>query len=274
MAVVTAGRSRTLRLAADAVTAALGLNLWLMLVLVPGLFLGLITNNWHGHGRLFLVLAPVPLVVLALGIVRRSPMWLLLAYPATLLLPVGLDPRTVGENAQRPLVFVLVAASLVGFLLGAAYLTSGGGGVRAVGRTRRLGASLGNKNPARWRRRRRIYTGLGVLSMLFPAALLYQTGFAPSTRAFLAQMYPGDRQPTMLALLELGALLLWLAAFAIGFVGPLRHHRTGDKELVAELNALRAAARRPIPTLGFYVAVVCALALMGFLLYLRVTGAP
>jgi hypothetical protein len=265
-------RARTLRIAADVVTAALGLNLWVSLVLVPGLFLGSFGPAAR-NGRAFLAMTPVPLLVLAIGIVRRSPVWLLLAYPAALLAPVALDPRTVGENAQRPLAFVLIAASLVGFFLGSAYLTAARKPIPTeMGRTRRLGATLGNKNPVRWRRRRRIYAALGIISLLFPAALLYQINFAPDTRAFLAEMYPGARAPSMLALIDLAAVGLWLCVFSIGVVGPLRSHRTGDKELIGELERLRVEAARPAPSLAFYLGVVCALGLMALLLYLRSFG--
>jgi hypothetical protein len=265
-------RALTLRIAADAVTAALGLNLWVSLVLVPGLFLGSF-GAAALHGRTFLAMAPVPVVVLGIGIARRSPGWLLLAYPAALLAAIALDPRTIGQTAQRPLAFVLIAASLVGFFLGSAYLTSVRNAVAtAPGRTRRLGASLGTKNPVRWRRRRRVYAALGILSLVFPAALLYQINFAPDTRAYLAEMYPGARGPSMIALLDLGAVALWLAAFAVGIVGPLRSHRTGDKELIADLERLRVEATRPAPSLAFYIGVVCALGLMALLLYLRSIG--
>jgi hypothetical protein len=265
-------RARTLRIAADVVTAALGLNLWLSLVLVPGLFLGSF-GPAALHGRAFLALTPVPLFVLAIGIARRSPVWLLLAYPASLLAPVALDPRTVGENAQRPLAFVLIAASLVGFFLGSAYLTGARNVIATeMGRTRRLGASLGTKNPVRWRRRRRIYAALGIVSLVFPVALLYQINFAPDTRAYLAEMYPGARAPSMVALLDLAAVGLWLCIFSIAVVGPLRSHRTGDKELITDLERLRLEAARPAPTLAFYVGVVCALGLMALLLYLRSLG--
>jgi hypothetical protein len=259
--------SRTLRIAADVVATALGLNLWIALVLVPGLYIGSFART-----HAFPLVAPVPLAVLAIGIMRRSPLWLLLAYPATLLVPVALDPRTVTENVRSPLAFIVIAASLVGFFFGSAYLTSIAAGPHGLGttvRTRRLGGSIDAKNPARWRRRRRIYVALGVLSALFPAALLYEVNFHAATRAHIAELYPLDRVAPMLALLNLGALLLWLLAFAIGFVGPLRHHRTGDQALVRELDRLRDETRKATPRLAFYVGVVSALALMALLLYMR-----
>jgi hypothetical protein len=264
------GRTRTLRIAADVVAAVLGLNLWVSFVLVPGLFIGSFARV-----RAFLLVAPVPLAVLAVGIARRSPLWLLLVYPATLLVPVALDPRTVGENAQSPWAFALIALSLVGFFLGSSYLCGprDAGAAAPALKTRRLGASLETKSPARWRRRRRIYVALGVLAAAFPAALVYKVDFAPETRAYLAELYPGDRTATMIALLNLGALVLWLAVFAIGFVGPLRHHRTGDQALIRDLERLRIEARRPTPRLGFYVGVLCALGLMAVLLYMRAQGA-
>jgi hypothetical protein len=260
--------ARSLRIAADLVAAALGLNLWVAFVLVPGLFIGSFARS-----HLFLAVAPLPLAVLAVGLVRRSPMWLLLLYPATLLVPVALDPRTVSETVQSPLAFVVVAASLVGFFVGSSYLTAIARGpeLPPANKIRRLGASLDTRNPTRWRRRRRIYVALGVLSALFPAALIFEIDFWPQTRAYLTELYPDDRMTSMLALLNLGALGLWLAAFTVGFVGPLRHHRTGDQELVRDLARLRAEVHsdRAVPGLGFYLGVVCALGLMVVLLVMR-----
>jgi multisubunit Na+/H+ antiporter MnhB subunit len=95
---------------------------------------------------------------------------------------------------------------------------------------------------------------------------------SPTTRAYLAESYPDERMPSIIALLLVGVLVLWLTVFAVAFVGPLRRHRTGDKELVATLEALRADARHPAPRLGFYVGVVAALALMALLVSMRISG--
>jgi hypothetical protein len=101
-----------------------------------------------------------------------------------------------------------------------------------------------------------MYAALTGLSMVVPAVLLYKVAFDPVTRALLAESYPtdhvdGDRAQAMLALLLVGALVLWLVIFVIAFVGPLRRHRTGDKELVADLERLEselAELRRSDPS--------------------------
>jgi hypothetical protein len=254
------------RHASDLVASALGLNLWVSLVLVPGLFVG----TFERHPALMLF-APLPLVALGVGILRRSPLWLLLTYPATLLLPVAVDARVVAENAQGPVTFTLVGISLVGYLLGAAYLTGAGSTHHApsdahVERIRRL--SSADRVPNRWRRRTRIYVALAVLSAIFPAVLVYAVDFAPDTRAFLDKMY-AEKASAMLALMNLGVLALWLGIYAIGFLAPLQHHRTGDRQLVRRLDELKQDARRGTPRLTFYVAVVAALGLMAVLIFSR-----
>lgn len=260
-------RPRTLRLAADAVAAVLALNLWLSLVLLPALFVAG-PGGPGGRTRAYAALAALPLFVFGIGIARRSPLWMLLIYPATLLLPVALDPRTAAESTQSPFAFFLVAASLVGYLFGSAYLTRREA-PPTPSKTRRMGSSLDAKRPERWRRRSRIYHALGIISIVFPAALLYKVDFAPETRAYLAELYRGGRATAMLALMNLGALAVWLAVLAVGVIGPLAHHRTGDSALVKALDRLRLETRRPTPRLRLYVGVVVALALMGVLLATR-----
>src|SRR5262249_53998452 len=103
-------------------------------------------------------------------------------------------------------------------------------------------------------------------------ALLYKATFDRDTRAYLAELYPGERAADMVALFDLGVVVLWLALLAFAFVGPLRKHRTGDRELTAELDRLRRDARQGTPRLSFYVGVVVALALMAVLVYMRMNG--
>ena len=74
------GRWRTF---ADAVALALGANLWVALVLLPGLVAGALHS---GPAQLTSVL---PLVVLGIGVWRRSDLVLLFGYPSALLIPVA-----------------------------------------------------------------------------------------------------------------------------------------------------------------------------------------
>jgi hypothetical protein len=260
-----------MRLAADAVTAALGVNLWVALSLVPGMASGAFARS-----GLLAAVAPLPLAVLAVGVVRRSPLWLLLVYPTALLLPVAVDPRIAPSVAAGPVALTLTAASLVGYLLGGAYLTTPAAAASAApSRTRRLAGSLVAEAPARWQRRRRLYLALAILGALLPAMLLYRLGLDGDTRAYLVESFPdeqapGDRAAALLAVLLLAACGVWLLVWDRALVGPLRHHRTGDKELVAELDRLRHDARQATPRLGFYVGVVVALGLMALLVALRV----
>jgi hypothetical protein len=153
------------------------------------------------------VLAPVPLLFLAVGVLRRSPMWLLLAYPTALLLPVAVDARIASSIASGAGGALAHRRHLVGFLRGGAYLTR-----RAAPRepapgtrSRRLGGSLEAQAPWRWQRRRRVYAALAILSAVFPAVLLYRIGIddatrAPtSSRAFPDEQVPGDRAAALMA---------------------------------------------------------------------------
>lgn len=253
-----------LRVAADIVAAALGVNTWVSLILVPCFLVGAFAKH---HS--LVALAPVPLVILAVGVWRRSPLWLLLAYPAALLLPVAVDPRIAAEGNVGRLSLLISTLSLVGFLFGAAYLSSYAATVPAPAARRTLKRSLAAAQPSRWRRRRRMYVVFTVFSALFPAALLYQVAFNGTTRAFLAELYPEGRAPAMTALLLLGVLVLWLLLLGHVVIDPLRQHRTGDRDLVDELDRLRRDSRQASPRLSFYVGVVLALALMGLILSMR-----
>lgn len=248
------------RLYADAVAAALGLNVWITLVFVPGLFVGAFRSPAAG------LLAALPLVPLGVGLVKRSPVWQLLAFPAALLVPIAWAPRVVAGNVHGKWSFLLVAASLVGYLFSVTFFASFHE-PPAPARTRSLKGAAGPV-PPRWRRRFRIYWVLTTLSVAIPAALIYAVNFAPANQAGLRERYPG-RAGAVSALLNLGVLALWLGLFSWAFVGVLKRHRTGDPELGASLEALRRAARRGAPRPMFYLWVLLALASMGVLVYLR-----
>jgi hypothetical protein len=252
----------SLRLSADAVVLALGLNVWLALVVLPAAFAGSFTK-----GPLYWVIAPLPVAPLLVGLMRRSPRWLLLGFPALLLLPASIDTRAIEESAASPVLFSLLATGLLAFLFGAAYLTGLEGGAPASpGQLRRLSAS--ERVAPRWRRRQRVYFALATLSGVFPLVLVYEVDFSPTTRAFLHELYPG-RVPALLAALGVGVLLVWGGLYWIAFLGPLWHHRTGDRPLTRRLDQIRQESRNSAPRLVFYVAVLVALGFMGTLLWMR-----
>ena len=248
-----------LRIAPDAAVAALGLHVWASLVLVPGLFIGAL-------GGAGLVLAAFPLAALAVGVARRSAPWLLLAFPTSLLFPIGAEPRLVAGGLHGPLTFSVLAAGLLAYLGGASYL-SWRREVPRPERLRRL-ASAQEPMPPRWRRRGRIYVALAVLSVVFPAALLWAVHFSAPHRAYLDKLYP-RRAGLMTVLLDVGVLLAWLGLFSRFLLDPLRRHRTGDRDLLRRLERLRRETRRATARPAFYVAVACALAFMGLLIATR-----
>lgn len=230
------------------------------LVLLPGLFVG----AWSGQSSI--VIAMLPLAALLLGVVLRSELTLLLIFPSALMVPVAIAPSIVSMHVYGPVRFVIVAASVVAYLLGVSFFTSFHEPPPPV--TVRPLASSRQPMPERWRRRHRVYWMLTALSVLFPVAFVYSVNFDDDTRTFLAEMYPG-RVAHMSTLLNLLAIAVWLLIYAYGFHGVLRRHRTGDRELVADLGNLRAGAASSRPRPAFYLSVACALGLMGILVASR-----
>ncbi|HLU68076.1 MAG TPA: hypothetical protein VKZ63_17450 [Kofleriaceae bacterium] len=245
---------------ADAVALSLGLNLWVQLVLLPGLVAGALGA---GPGQLAAVL---PLLVLGAGVWQRSELILLLAYPGILLVPVGLAPEMANVHVYGPVRFAIVAVALVGYLFGASLFTS----FREPPppRSQRPLASASRPVPPRWRRRFRLYAALTALSIVFPLVLLYTINFDGEVRELLAVQYPG-RVAGLTTVMNLGAVAFWVLLYAWFFLGVLRPHRTGDRDLVGDLDRLRREARRGRPRLQFYLGVAVALALMIALLLMR-----
>ena len=73
----------------------------------------------------------------------------------------------------------------------------------------------------------------------------------------------------MTTALTAGAIVLWLAIYHYAFLGVLRPHRTGDRDLVAALGQARTDAKLGRPRSRFYVAVAFALAAMATLILVR-----
>src|SRR5690606_38565380 len=104
-------------------------------------------------------------------------------------------------------------------------------------------ASASRPVPPRWRRRFRLYAALTALSIVFPLVLLYTINFDGEVRELLAVQYPG-RVAGLTTVMNLGAVAFWVLLYAWFFLGVLRPHRTGDRDLVGDLDRLRREARR------------------------------
>ncbi len=251
------GRWRTF---ADAVAGALGVNLWVSLVLLPGLVAGALRTTPEQ------VAAVLPLGVLGMGVWRRSELILLLGYPSSLLVPVAFAPEVANVHVYGPVRFAIVAVGLVGYLFGASVFTSFREPPPPVGR--RPLASASRPVPRRWKRRFRVYAAMTALSLLFPLVLLYTINFDDTAREFLLRRYAG-RVAAITTVMNLGAVGFWVLAYLWFFLGVLRPHRTGDRELLADLEQMRRQSQRARPRPQFYLGVACALILMITLLLLR-----
>jgi hypothetical protein len=245
---------------ADAVALVLGFNVWVSLVLLPGLFIGAF------DGAAAVIAALLPLGVLCAGIWRRSEAMLLLGFPAMLLVPMAFASEIAAVHIYGPLRFAIVGAGLIAYLFGASVFTFFSEPAPPL--SSRLLSSSARPAPPRWRRRFRVYLGLTALSALFPLVLLYYINFADSNQEFLRTNYPG-RAATMTAVMNLGAIGVWLLLFTLYFAGVLAAHRTGDRALVADLGQLRRDARRAGPRPAFYIGVFFSLFFMVLLMLSR-----
>lgn len=251
------GRWRTF---ADAVALALGANLWVALVLLPGLVSGVLHS---GPAQLTAVL---PLVVLGIGVWRRSDLILLFGFPSALLVPVAFAPGMANVHVYGPIRFAIVAVGLVGYLLGASVFTSFREPPPPL--AERPLTSATRPMASRWRRRFRIYAALTAMSAVFPLILLYTINFDGEVRELIKLKYSG-RVAAFTTVLNLGAIGFWVAIYAGFFLGVLRRHRTGDRDLMTSLEKLRQSSKRARPRPQFYLGVAVALGLMLALLLMR-----
>jgi hypothetical protein len=252
--------ARRWRTFADVVAFALGTNVWISMVILPAIFVG--TLRTAGQ----IAAASLPFTVLVLGLARRSEAILMGLFPAAVLVPVAVQPALASSHVYGPIRFTLVSIGVVAYLFGVSFFTTfhEPPAPRSV-----RGLSSAQAGPAeRWQRRERVYWMLTAMSVVIPMVLIAWVNFDDSVADFLGEMYPG-RVALMTTALTAGAILLWLVIYHYAFLGVLRPHRTGDRDLVAALGQARADAKAGKPRPRFYLAVALALIAMGSLIALR-----
>ena len=258
--VTTERRWRTF---ADVVAFALGTNVWISIIILPAIFIGALKSGQQ------ITAAIAPFTVLLLGLQRRSELILLGVFPTALLVPINLNPDLVSTHVYGPIRFTLVAVGVVAYLFGVSYFTT----FHEPPAPRSIrGLSSAQAGPAeRWQRRERVYWMLTAMSVVIPAVLIAWVNFDTSIADYLGEMYPG-RVALMTTALTAGAIVLWLGIYHYAFLGVLRPHRTGDRDLVGALAQARTDAKAGKPRRRFYIAVALALAAMGVLVVLRHMG--
>ena len=239
------------------------MNVWISIVILPAVFIGAL------HGPAHVLSAALPFGVLMLGLARRSEGILLGLFPAAVLVPVSIDPALASQHVYGPVRFALVALGVIAYLFGVSFFTTFH--EPPAPRSVRMLSSAQQATASRWQRRERVYWALTALSLIFPAALIAWVDYDGAIAAYLADMYPG-RVALMTTALTAGAIGLWLGIFHYAFLGALRPHRVGDRDLVEALARTRAEARTGKPRRRFYAAVAFALAAMAALVLLRHTG--
>jgi len=251
---------RRWRAFADAVAFALGTNVWISIVILPAIFVGALRTSGQ------IAAASLPFTVLLLGLARRSEAVLMGLFPAAVLVPVAVQPAMASSHVYGPIRFTLVSIGVVAYLFGVSFFTTfhEPPAPRSV-----RGLSSAQAGPAeRWQRRERVYWMLAGMSVVIPMVLIAWVNFDTAVADFLGEMYPG-RVALMTTALTAGAILLWLIIYHYAFLGVLRPHRTGDRDLVAALTRARADAKAGKPRPRFYLAVALALGAMGALILLR-----
>jgi len=258
--VTTERRWRTF---ADVVAFSLGTNVWISIIILPAIFIGALKTGKQ------ITAATFPFGVLLFGLARRSEAILLALFPAAILIPISINPALASSHVYGPIRFSLVALGIVAYLFGVAFFTTfhEPPAPRSV-----RGLSSAQAGPAeRWQRRERVYWMLTGMSLVIPAVLIAWVNFDTSIADFLGEMYPG-RVALMTTALTAGAIVLWLGIYHYAFLGVLRPHRTGDRDLVGALAQARTDAKTGKPRRRFYLAVGLALVAMAVLIFLRHLG--
>jgi hypothetical protein len=241
--------------------AALGINLWLTMLVVPVLYLGAAAASTG----VLVALCALALALLVAGILRRSLLLLVLLFPTSLALGPLLEAALAGPSVYTPATLLPCAAALLLHLGGALWLSSTVGAPAAPARAKVVATPLQAPVSAR---RFRLYRVFAILAACFPAALLGAVHYRPSAAADLERAF-GSSASVAAAIITLLALALWVGLFFVYFVHPLAIHLDGDRVTLAENIEVRRRLVAWRPRLPLYLTMLVALVLMAALFALR-----
>ena len=224
------------------VTGLLGLNLWLVFLVIPAP---------PGYARLSLtalLIAAFPLTALAVGLVLRSGALLLGAYPIFLVLAVISRDFLGGGTLVSTGGLVLSAVSLIGYLTIAS---------TALEWERRPSEDPPELKPLAkrevssvWRRRRRVYAYLLAATVVIPVTLLYALNVRAGVWARMVTSYE-ERADAMRILINTGLCGVWSVVFFMALRRPLHLHSRGDRPLQREFLSYERGDRTHVWTMVF-----------------------
>jgi hypothetical protein len=230
-----------------ALAALLGLNGWVVSVLVPLLRLE--------AGWVELALGALGPLALWAGLRARSALLLFGAVPLLDIAP------TLRSSAPAPIALTLPC--LIAYALAAARALQSDATPPATAQRALADEAL----PHPHRARMRVYNGFAVAAALLPASLLWALHRPQALVALTLAHGPRARMALTLATALVGfAQLLLVRAHLIG---PLEAHLQHDRDLRGRLASDRAIARRGRPRVQFFAHVALALLAMAAVLWTR-----
>ena len=230
-------------------TALMGLSLWLVLLVIPW------PPDYPRWSFQALVLYAIPPAALLLGLLLKSCVWTVGAFPIFLVTAAvsrdflgGTAPVSVGGTA-------LSGLSLAGYLLvsSAAWEWE----KRPAEDPPELKPLPTQVVSSVWRRRRRIYAYLVAATVLYPLVLMYAMNMRPEMSALIDESY-GRRAPTMKILMNIALIGVCIVVFFVSFKRPLSCHAGGDRSLMRELREYKDERNR----VAWSMALLCAVALI------------
>lgn len=250
--------------------ALLGINLWLITLVVP-----LLLSRAAPSAVSYFLLPFCPaLLLLSLRALRggseEPPAWtspaLLIGVPLLCFLPVADGPLAEAMLHPRPAV-VGQAAVFLGYLVVVCRRLAAAPTPDLPAEVTTTALDPGGI-PAHWRRRIFTYRAFFVFSLALPLLLLYAINLHPGTLRALRLSFQGPaRIGAVQAAVTAAAALLWVVTYHACLLSPLRSHLEHDRQAHAEIGELRRLARRGRPRPQFYVAMALALGSMIMLIW-------
>ena len=246
----------------------LGINLWLLLQVVP---------LWLAQGtapQWLYAIAPLPIALLLLGLRFHRRIWaqvaLVIGFP---LLLTSVDALgSVAHDRLHPLPAVVLKLSVFAAYLAATckFLAKEPASAPALSLTVSSWEVKAIEAPPpsqKLRRRAATHWLLQALCVAMPSLMVFAICLhQPNVRQFLRLVGSMSKVTSLQATILAATTMLWASLFYFGVMRPLKLHIGHDPTLRSELTKLRQAARRGRPRPQLYVAMAVALLGMAALL--------